>query len=140
MKKTRQLLKVLQEQLDICNDYLELQNKKTSSLVAGDIKLLDAIVRQDQSFVMRMESLESKRNGLLTEMELSDVTISEVIAHHVEDAYKERYKQVFEGLSDVLYKLKKVNDLNQRLLKQRLAVVDKVLENNAKTKDDDNRI
>lgn len=140
LKKTRQLLKILQEQLDLCNYYLEIQNKKTRSLVSGDIKLLDAILRDDQSFVMRMEGLENRRNELLEEMELSNVTISEVIARHVEDDYKEQYKQVFEALSDVLGKLKKVNELNQKLLKQRLAVVDRILQNSTAVKDADSRI
>lgn len=127
LKKTRQLLRVLQDQLDTCNKYLTIQNKKTHCLVVGDIKVLDAIVRDDQLFVMQIESFEHKRTKLLDEMGLSEMTINEVIERCVEDEYKDKYTEVFENLSDVLFKLKKVNDLNQKLLKQRLSVVNELL-------------
>ncbi len=127
MKKTRQLLRVLQDQLDTCNKYLAIQNKKTDCLVAGDIKVLDTIVRDDQLFVMQMESLEHKRTKLLDEMGLSEITINEFIERCADAGNKDKYTEVFQNLSDVLYKLKKVNDLNQKLLKQRLSVVNKLL-------------
>jgi hypothetical protein len=127
MNTTRQLLNILQQQFDICSRYLDAQNKKTQSLIVGDIKILDNLVRDDQSFVMKMESLDKKRILLLDNMMIGDATISEIINHHVEDKYKQEYSKVFENLNYILGELKKINALNQRLLKQRLTVVNIIL-------------
>lgn len=138
--KNRQLLRVLQDQLDVCNQYLDIQNKKTNCLVVGDIKVLDDIVREDQSFAMQMDSLESKRMKLLNEIGNAEMTIKEVIENYVETDYKGKFTEVFESLSEVLFKLRSVNNLNQKLLKQRLTVVNKLLSNDYVNKDEKIRL
>lgn len=138
--KNRQLLRVLQDQLDVCNQYLDIQNKKTNCLVDGDIKVLDDIVREDQSFAMQMDSLESKRMKLLNEIGNAEMTIKEVIENYVETDYKGKFTEVFESLSEVLFKLRSVNNLNQKLLKQRLTVVNKLLSNDYVNKDEKIRL
>ncbi|MDF2567472.1 MAG: flagellar protein FlgN [Oscillospiraceae bacterium] len=124
---SKQLLEVLNEQLDVCKKYLDIQNKKTEIIVIGDIQKLDLVVREEQSFVMRMESFEKKRTQLLANCGLETLTISEIIRDYVEEESKQDYTTTFDDLSDIIHKLNKVNDLNQRLLKQRLTVVDAVL-------------
>jgi len=127
VKNSLQLLKVLHGELDACSKYLNIQKEKTDALVIGDIKKLDLIVRDEQSFVMKMESFENKRDHILMDSKLNNVTISEIIASYVEDDLKQQYQEVFDKLYFVTEDLKRLNALNQRLLKQRLSVVNTIL-------------
>ena len=128
MQNTRQLLKILQNQLATCERYLELENQKTQVLVTGDIKTLDNIVKEEQVFVMKMDSFENKRQMLLEEIGLGDATINELINDHIDELVDE-FNLAYEGLSSTTSKLIKVNSLNQKLLKQRLLVVNNVMAN-----------
>ncbi len=131
LKDSLQLLKVLQEQLAECKKYLSVQREKTDTLVSGDIKKLDEIVKYEQSFVMLMESYEVKRNLILVKMGLGEYTISQIIDFYLAEDFKEEFSEVMHELTHTFENIKRVNFLNQRLLKQRLSVVNTILTNMA---------
>ncbi len=127
MKESYQLLDVLKGQLETCRDYLSLLKKKTESLVVGDIKSLDSIVRVEQAILMKMESFDRRRNQLLMNAGLKNITISELIADHITKEEQPDYQEVFDELSVAIEALRKNSALNERLLKQRLSVVNSFL-------------
>jgi alpha-D-ribose 1-methylphosphonate 5-triphosphate synthase subunit PhnI len=96
--------------------------------VAGDVVKLDEIVLNEQSYVMKMESQDLKRERILTEAGLIGMTLSEIIADQAEGDYVDAFCQIYSELSDIIFKLKKVNALNQRLTKERLNVIYKMKE------------
>jgi len=126
LKNALQLLNILKDQYETCRGYLALQNEKTECLVSGDIQKLDEVVLNEQSFIMKMESLDGKRDKILTEAGLADKTLSEIIENHADSIYVEVYCQTYADLSDILFKLKKANALNQRLIKERLNVLNRM--------------
>ncbi len=123
LKNFQPLLKVLKKQLEVCGKYLVLQREMTKALVAGDIKQIDMIVREEQSYIMIIENLEKQRDKLLEQEQLSGLKVSEIITNHIEED-KEQFADVSDKLLYALFDMRKVNDLNQRLLKQRLSVFD----------------
>jgi len=133
LKDSLQLLKILQSQFITCSKYLEIQTEKTNALVIGDINKLDDIVKAEQSFIMQMESFEGKKNNILEQLGFGNLTIRYIIANCVEEVLKEQYQYVLDKSVDVLSKIKKAASLNQRLLKQRLLVVNNILDNSSKS-------
>ena len=106
------------------------KSEKKEALISGDIRRLDEIVLREQSYIMKMESYEMRREKLLMQEGLAGVTISEIISNHLNDKYIEAYRDVFAKLNDIIFELKKINHLNQRLLRARLSVIyrmDKIL-------------
>lgn len=118
---------VLQKQLEVCGKYLLLQREMTKALILGDIKQIDMIVREEQTYNMKIENLEKQRTKILEQEQLSEIKISEIIENHIEDE-KEQFTEVSDKLLCILFDMRKVNDLNQRLLKQRLSVFEGFLE------------
>jgi hypothetical protein len=99
--------------------------KKKDALVTGDISILDEIVLLEQTYIMKMESLENKREKLLLEDGLAGATINNII-DITDEEYAGRYREIYVKLSDVITKLKKINLLNQKLLKERLSVISRL--------------
>lgn len=133
LKDSLKLLQILQAQFNACSKYFEIQTEKTNALVVGDINKLDDIVRVEQSFVMQMESLESKKVRILEQAGLSSFTIRHIIANFVDDEFKEQFQEVLDKSVDVLNNIKKAAALNERLLKQRLLVVNNILSKTSKS-------
>lgn len=132
LKDSLQLLEILKTQFTACSKYLEIQTEKTEALVTGDIDKLDDIVKNEQSFVMQMESLESKKTAVLDQLGFSNYTIRYIIDNCIEEELSEQFQDVLDKSVDVLSNIKKANTLNQRLLKQRLLVVNTILDNSSK--------
>lgn len=126
MKNAEQLLQILRKQHDTLSEYLTLQHKKTEVLISGDIGQLDEIVLSEQSYMMKMDSLEKKRGKLLKEDGLFGITISEIIEKHLDGGQAADFRNVFAGLGHVISELKKANTLNQRLLRERLTVIQRI--------------
>jgi FlgN protein. len=122
------LLAILKKQFEVCSRYLQIQKEMTDALITGDIKQIDRIVREEQTYIMKIESLEKQREQLLMKELRSGVTISEIIESDLEDSEKEPFKDAAELLVCVIKELKKVNDLNKRILKERLSVLEYLIE------------
>ncbi len=127
MKNTQPLLKVLKAQHELCEGYLQVQKSMTDALVAGDIKRVDSIVKEEQYFLLKIESLEKKRLKLLEQDSLAELDFREVIEKHSPEEYRAQLQSVFEMLAETLGNLKRATMLNQRLLKQRLSVLDSLI-------------
>jgi flagellar biosynthesis/type III secretory pathway chaperone len=126
LKNTQPLLKVLKKQLEVCLKFLTIQKQKTDALIAGDIRQIDMLVRDEQSYIMKIESLEKQRDALLEQEKLSGLKVSDIITNHIEED-KEHFTDVSDKLLYVLLDLRKVNDLNQKLLRQRLSVIEHIV-------------
>lgn len=124
---TQQLLSNLHGQIDVCRQYLRIQNIKKETIVSGDIPKLDEIVKQEQTIIMKLDSLDNKRISLLSKAGLEDKSLAEIASDYVELEYRQQFNEAVDDLTAVINKIKKSIFLNQRLLKQRLSVVDKVL-------------
>lgn len=117
----------MNNQIETCNEYLNLLIAKKDIIVIGDIQRLDEIVKQEQPIIMKMESMDNKRQTILKKIKLENLSMSEIINNYIEIQYKKDFEDAYEKLNETINSVKKAIFINQRLLKQRLSVVDTVL-------------
>ncbi|SOC34957.1 flagellar protein FlgN [Ureibacillus acetophenoni] len=114
---------------------LELALRKTEVIKKGDMVELDQILKNEQSHVAAIETIEKQRQVLVTDylkskgIDFSDIpTVADLIeAAHTENE-RELLQQVRERLVQVVGELKSQNDLNQKLVYQSLQFVNMSLE------------
>lgn len=127
MNNLSQLLSVLERQLKACEEQIKTEKEKTKVLMQGDIEKLDEIVITEQSFIMKMGSLENKREAILAENSLNNITVSEIIAKYVSEPHKAGFINISQRLTKRIEELERVHSLNRTLLMQRMSVTEQVI-------------
>jgi len=125
-KDLQKLATLLAKQLDVQNKFLDLEKRKTKVLVDGNIEKLDEILRQEQPLILTSGSLEKQREALLAEAGLLDMTLRQIMENY-DPENKYLLKSKFDNLVDVLSQLKKVNNMNAKILNSRLSVIGQCL-------------
>lgn len=126
MKDLEKLIIKLGKQLDILSDLLRIETQKSQVIIQGDVAELDKLVNIEQSLVMKSAGMEEQRKILLMELGLGEMTISQVIKE-CPGAESSGLSGVYTDLLATLLELRKTSDLNQKLLRTRLEVIDYVL-------------
>ncbi|MFT0801509.1 flagellar protein FlgN [Bacillus swezeyi] len=112
------------ERLCVLHEHLlALSEQKTEALKTNEIKALSEIVTKEQKYVQAIEQTEQSRIEA-TEACLgrSGVTISTCISE-AGGSEKKTLEQLFAKLSQLLIRLKDVNDLNKQLTFQSLQFI-----------------
>lgn len=117
-KEFAELSVLLLKQLEIQKKMLVLEERKKIVLVEGDINELDEILKQQTPLIFSCTSLEKQRKQLMTKMDLGEVPFREIMEQHAPN-YDDTLLNKFEDLVKVLCQLKKVNDLNNKILQSR---------------------
>ncbi|OUM94969.1 MAG: hypothetical protein A9Z00_12025 [Thermobacillus sp. ZCTH02-B1] len=128
------IVRILDEQAELYGRLLETANEKTPVLVKGDVDRLNAIVQQERKLIARAEQLEQQRIlathrhfvslGYISRMN----TLREVIQSVNQPELKERLIGQQRKLSQLLEELRRVNELNQQLIRQSLAFIEYSIE------------
>ena len=128
------IVRILDEQEELYGQLLETANEKTPVLVKGDIDQLNAIVQKERKLIARAEQLEQQRIlathrhfvslGYISRMN----TLREVIQSVNQPELKQRLIEQQQELSRLLEELRRVNDLNQQLIRQSLAFIEYSIE------------
>lgn len=122
----QKLALLLNKQSDVQSKLLELEKNKTKVLVEGNIDRLDDLLRQEQPLVLTSVSLEKQREELLAKTGNLDLTLRQIVEKYdPENKYLLRNK--FEDLADILQQLKKINNMNTKILNSRLSVIGQCL-------------
>ncbi|KOS60743.1 flagellar protein FlgN [Lysinibacillus agricola] len=113
---------------------LELANKKTEIITAGDIEALDKMLKDEQAHVAAIDKLEQQRQKQVTEYlgakgfaSTDKMTVADVIEAAEQQSEKEALSAVRNRLMQIINDLKKQNDLNQKLVFQSLQFVNLTL-------------
>ncbi|MDE5893520.1 MAG: flagellar protein FlgN [Acetatifactor sp.] len=125
------LIGVLQQECVEYNGLLELSDRKTPVIVAGDLENLQKITDEEQEWVGRIASLEKKRveitadianvlNKDVTTMKLGDLV--QILS--ARPAEQKLLSDACEGLKEVVYRVKAVNEQNQELIQHSLELVE----------------
>lgn len=124
------IVRILDEQTELYGRLLETANEKTPVLVEGDVDRLNAIVQKERKLIARAEQLEQQRIlethrhfvslGYISRMN----TLREVIQSVNQPELKQKLIDQQRELSALLEELRRVNDLNQQLIRQALAFID----------------
>lgn len=124
-----QLIETVEQLLHEHEDFLEVAERKKRALIDGDMKKLQEIVNEEIRFVRRVEKLEEERlkygqrvaeaHGL----KLEELTASK-LASLVSDPERAAKINLLTGrFVKVMEELRAANDLNGRLIRQSLELV-----------------
>lgn len=114
-----ELAKAIQNECEILNELLQVAEKKTDIIIKGDAILLDNILNYEQPLLMQLENIEQARQRVLKKAKMDNLTISE-IATKTDNAGKDLFLNHLNVFYDIWGKLKRSNDLNNKLVRSRL--------------------
>lgn len=127
----QQLIDSLHELNEAHQNMLVSGEAKRTAIVANDIEKLIGIMNQESKLIKQISILEERRlaacQAFLKEKgikSLLNLNISELIRLVFDPDEKAALKQVQSALSWTLQELKRLNDLNQKLIEQSLSYVD----------------
>jgi len=126
MKGMTKLVALLGRQLEILLELIGIESQKSQAIIQGNVTELDRLVNMEQSLVMKSANLEDQRQHLLIDLGLGDMSISQVIRECPGDE-SSGLEAVYHHLLNALLQLRKISDLNQKLLRNRLEVIEYVL-------------
>ena len=129
------IVEILEKLERVHKSLLELALKKTEVVKKGDMVELDKILKNEQSHVAAIETLEKQRQVLVTDylksqgFDFSGIpTVSNVIEAANSEIEREQLEQIRNRILQVVNKLKNQNDLNQKLVYQSLQFVNMTLD------------
>ncbi len=129
------IIEILEKLEKMHKSLLELALKKTEVVKKGDMVELDQILKNEQSHVAAIETLEKQRQLLVTDylkskgIDFSDIpTVADVIEAANTENEREQLEQVRNRLVQVVGELKSQNELNQKLVYQSLQFVNMTLD------------
>lgn len=118
-----ELIKALQKENDVLIRFCQVAEEKTEVLKKGDAAQLDHYVNMEQPLIMELSLTEASRVKILEKWNLKGKTLKEVIAL-TQGIEKENLLTVYASLCSLTSRLQKANDLNTKLCKARLEVLD----------------
>ncbi|KGR80618.1 flagellar protein FlgN [Ureibacillus manganicus] len=129
------IVEILEKLEKVHKSLLELALKKTEVVKKGDMVELYQILKNEQSHVAAIETIEKQRQVMVTDylkskgIDFSDIpTVADVIDVANSENEREQLQQVRSRLVQVVDELKSQNELNQKLIFQSLQFVNMSLE------------
>lgn len=126
MEQMDALYRILQECIELYENFLELEYEKYDVVIKNDIEKLDEIVAKEQVFYMKMRGVEQKREKLIVNMNMKEKTLKEIILLSEEDK-KHIMTSLYDKLTKLITDVKKINGLCKTLIEVRLHRIDKVM-------------
>jgi hypothetical protein len=130
MKNFDALDTILNKQMEVHKKLFELETLKTQILLKGTTEQLDDLLNLEQSCIMNSSNLEKRRQNLQSQMGMSELTLKQIIVNNPEAKFLEQNSNL---LTDLLNKLKKVSNINNKILNSRLEMLNFVLTNTGVT-------
>ncbi len=134
---TKELSRLLNEQLDLYRDFLSVQDEKHETIIRDDLKGLEEISVKEQIFMLKSRGLEQKREELLKKHGYSGKTLLEIV-NFSEGEDKEKLLKLHKELLDILETTKEKNNRCQNLARVRIqraqAVIDRLDQENSQKK------
>lgn len=125
------LIAVLQQECEEYNGLLELSDRKTPVIVAGDLDQLQKITDEEQEWVGRIAHLEKKRVEITAD--IADVLNKDVKTMKLRDlvqmlsarpAEQKQLSEACDGLREAVDQVQAVNERNRDLIQHSLELVE----------------
>lgn len=127
--KVKDWIDLLTQEYKIHEEMFELSVNKTNALVSNNVPEIEHINKKEAELILRLGNYEDKRNILIEKTCLGlginkdDVTIS-ILLERLEGEGKAGLLELKEKFKELVLELKKVNDLNNSLIKNSLEFID----------------
>ena len=109
------LIAFFSEYNDHFRKFLKFEYSKLNMINQGEIEKLSQSLSSEQAFIMKSNVLESKRIGLLG----GDITFAQLI-EEAPDNYKALLESKYKELSEMVFKIKEINDTANIIISERL--------------------
>ncbi len=123
------LIDVVNREAGIYSDILKISENKTNVIVEGKVSELENLISLEQSMIVRMGKLEDERESLIEklarqfEMEPAEITVSS-LKEKLQGDQADRLDGSRTNLFGVMEKVKQVNGLNSKLIKNSLDYIE----------------
>ncbi|MDR1736333.1 MAG: flagellar protein FlgN [Oscillospiraceae bacterium] len=119
---------VMRETYAVHGELLGLSEGKKSAILDKNIASLDGIVRKEQLLIARQKDLERRRLACVEEFsqrtgERPENITMLVFAEHAEPEQAQDLRALAEKLMETLNKLRKSNDINNKMIQGRLEFI-----------------
>ncbi len=121
----------LNEEYAVYEKLLEVSMEKTSSIISNNLDRLKATTDKEQALVDTITSYESKRNSTMANIasvlnkKASDLKISDIVNFlEGQPEFRDPLMEINEKLAKIAKKLREVNDHNQNLIQESLAMIE----------------
>ena len=121
------LYNLLEENIELYNNFLELECKKYDAVLKADTITLDGIVSKEQACYMKMRGFEQKRVKTLEELGLKDKTLKEIIELS-EHEQKMHLTIVYDELNKLITDIKRISNLCKAVIEVRMHRVEKLMD------------
>nr|WP_106783718.1 flagellar protein FlgN [Lysinibacillus timonensis] len=129
------IIEILEKLEKVHHSLLELALKKTEVVKIGNMDELNQILKNEQSHVAAIETLEKQRQLLVTDylkskgIDFADTpTVADVIEAANSENERKQLEQIRHRVVQAVNELKKQNELNQKLVYQSLQFVNMSLD------------
>ncbi|WP_165000341.1 flagellar protein FlgN [Anaerophilus nitritogenes] len=127
-KSTEQLILALKKEIEIYKDYLSLVKNKQEILIEGDIKKLEKVISREQDIEKNMKKIDQIRQtiigNILFEQKIDWIQNITDLAQYIEQPYQTQLLEEKEKLKNLLVEIKKINEINEKMILQSLDYVE----------------
>lgn len=95
--------------------FLKFEYSKMNMINKGEIEQLTQSLSKEQAFIMKSNTLEAKRISLMG----NNITFAELISG-TPDEYRAALEERYTALSEMIYKIKEINDTANIIVTERL--------------------
>ena len=127
-KSTQQLIVILKKECEVYEEYMEIADEKTKLIINREINLLDKITIREEKIIGEVRKIDTVRNliigNILKERDIQKIEKLEDIINMVEKKYSTVLVDLKNRLEKVLMEIKRLNDLNEKLINQSLDYIE----------------
>lgn len=128
-----ELAKAIKNECEVLNELFNSSENKTDIIIKGDVAQLDGILNYEQSLIMQLVNMEQTRQKILKKQKIESLTLSELAANS-DDTSKDLFLGFLNSFNHISSKLKRSNDLNNKLVRSRLKLYEQLQDvQNSKT-------
>ena len=96
---------VIRDTLKLFDDLISFENKKLDAIAANEVTILDQYMHDEQAYLMKMRSLDQKRENIQALLGMGGLPFREII-EKFDDSEKEVLQALYEELSTKTSELK----------------------------------
>lgn len=128
MTEIENLTNLLKEEEEIYSEILKLANKKTEMIAEDNIDEIEKLAKEEEEFIKKARILEYKREDEITKieknLEIEKITdLSSLLENIDDEKLRENLKQTQIKFKETLEELKRVNMINNTLIKDALEYI-----------------
>ena len=120
-------LEFLKNYLNVLKEFIEVENKKFEILSLNQLDMLDECVKLEEVYLLKTRGLEQERIKYMQRLGYPDIKFRKLIPLLPEEMQTE-YTSVFEEMSEIVKKLKRINLQANSAAKIRLQQIEKAIE------------